>query len=321
MTPSVHRSRRHMLPAKVRDSKLAMKAQKNAPTLLTIGGLVLIGGGAVLTWRAALKTKDILEEREEQLKKQEEVIAKHSDTYSEQEQQHDRDVINIQTGFAVAKTVLPPVAMFAAGAFMIGKGHSILSKRYAAATGALNTVTSLFDEYRQKVVDTEGKEKDLFYRYGITDEKVPVEEVDESGKKHKVKKDVYQKPEGGIGSEDATLDYAFFDESSSNWEKNSYYNLQFIDGTMKACQRFLDIHGWITMDRVLEKLGIWFPEGDPRNIIAHQIGWVKNGKRSGGHIDFGIFNVHEDAKRAFVNGYEPSVLLEFNHDGYILDKI
>lgn len=311
----------HAALRKIRNSKVAMKAQKNAPTLLTVGGLLLIGGGAILTWRAALKTRDVMEERIEKLADQQEVIDTHPEAYTEEQQAHDRQIINIQTGFEIAKTVMPPIVMFAAGAFCIGKGHSVLSKRYAAATGALNTVTTLFDEYRNKVVEDQGKDKDLFYRYGINTEKVPTDEIDDDGKKHKVKKDVHVSDGLHAGSEDIDLSYAFFDESSPNWEKNAYYNLEFIDGKLKAFQRFLDIHGWITMDRVLEGLGIWFPQGDPRNQIAHQIGWIKNGKISGGHIDFGIFNVLDDAKRAFVNGYEPSVLLEFNHDGYILDKI
>ena len=51
MTPSVHRSRRHALPAKVRDSKLAMKAQKNG----TFKGSITVPEGEQGTYQYRFK--------------------------------------------------------------------------------------------------------------------------------------------------------------------------------------------------------------------------------------------------------------------------
>ena len=36
-------------------------------------------------------------------------------------------------------------------------------------------------------------------------------------------------------------------------------------------------------------------------------------------VDFGIYNMSNDRVRAFVNGYEPTILLDFNVDGNIWD--
>ena len=38
-------------------------------------------------------------------------------------------------------------------------------------------------------------------------------------------------------------------------------------------------------------------------------------------VDFGIYNIHRPESRAFVNGYERTILLDFNVDGDILDMM
>lgn len=37
------------------------------------------------------------------------------------------------------------------------------------------------------------------------------------------------------------------------------------------------------------------------------------------YVDFGIYNTSKEANRNFVNGYERTILLDFNVDGNILD--
>ena len=40
-----------------------------------------------------------------------------------------------------------------------------------------------------------------------------------------------------------------------------------------------------------------------------------------GETDFGIYNLYDEAAKDFVNGYEPSIWLDFNVDGVIIDHI
>ena len=51
-------------------------------------------------------------------------------------------------------------------------------------------------------------------------------------------------------------------------------------------------------------------------------GWVYNEEnpRGDNYIDFGIFDVNKEPARDFVNGYEKSILLDFNVDGPIIDN-
>ena len=39
------------------------------------------------------------------------------------------------------------------------------------------------------------------------------------------------------------------------------------------------------------------------------------------YVDFGIYNTSKEANRNFVNGYERTILLDFNVDGPILDTL
>ena len=55
------------------------------------------------------------------------------------------------------------------------------------------------------------------------------------------------------------------------------------------------------------------------------VGWTykANGENTHGdnYVDFGIYDLYDAQKRAFVNGYERCIWLDFNVDGNILDEI
>ena len=48
---------------------------------------------------------------------------------------------------------------------------------------------------------------------------------------------------------------------------------------------------------------------------------IKHDKNNEYKVDFGIYNIHRPENRAFVNGYERTILLDFNVDGDILDMM
>jgi hypothetical protein len=62
--------------------------------------------------------------------------------------------------------------------------------------------------------------------------------------------------------------------------------------------------------------------GIPRTKAGAVVGWVltENGE-SDNFINFGIFEGKTQRSRDFVNGFEGSILLDFNVDGVIYDKI
>ena len=73
----------------------------------------------------------------------------------------------------------------------------------------------------------------------------------------------------------------------------------------------LQSRGHVFLNDVYDSLGI------ERSRAGSVVGWVLNGDGDN-YVDFGIFEVDN---RDFVNGTERSILLDFNVDGVIFDKI
>ena len=56
--------------------------------------------------------------------------------------------------------------------------------------------------------------------------------------------------------------------------------------------------------------------------VCEVCGWIYDEENPIGdnYVDFGIFNCMEEKVRDFVNGYERSILLDFNVDGDIMKR-
>ena len=90
----------------------------------------------------------------------------------------------------------------------------------------------------------------------------------------------------------------------------------FLRTTQNYVNELLKSRGYVLLNEVYRAIGI------PESKDGHVVGWVYNEKNPNGdnYIDFGIYDNHE-ANRLFVNGYERSILLDFNVDGVIYDLI
>ena len=75
--------------------------------------------------------------------------------------------------------------------------------------------------------------------------------------------------------------------------------------------------GHLFLNEVYDMLGI------NRTRAGQVVGWIydENNDKGDNFVDFGIYDINSERKRAFVNGDERSILLDFNVDGVIYDKI
>ena len=78
-------------------------------------------------------------------------------------------------------------------------------------------------------------------------------------------------------------------------------------------QKLFNKKGYLFLNTVYRALDI------PETYAGSVCGWVKG--LGDNQIDFGLFDTSREGIRRFVNGYEAVVLLDFNDDGYIADKI
>lgn len=285
--------------------------KKYSPEILMGVGIVGIIGSTVMACKATLKVEEVVDEAKETLDK---IHKAHDDEniteeiYSEQDYKKDLVITYTQTGVKFIKLYGPAVTLGAASIGCLLGAHGILKKRNVALMAAYKAVEQSFGDYRQRVREELGEEKDRRYHLGLKEETVTEETVDANGKKKKVKKTVEVVDPNKISQ------YArFFDDSSSQWSNVPEHNLVFLKAQQNFANDLLNSRGHVFLNEVYDMLGI------PRSSAGAIVGWVKG--EGDDFVDFGIFNRDDEKVRDFVNGYETNIMLDFNVTGVIYDLI
>jgi hypothetical protein len=284
-----------------------LHAQKHSPTLLFAFGVTGVVTTVVLASRATLKMDEILEEVEKKRAQIDETIALDIENYQPEDAVHDGNTLRVQTALKIAKLYTPAVAVGMISIACLTGSHYIMSRRNIALTATLAGVDRMFKEYRSRVVDELGVEKDQEFRYGTVETEITVE-TDEGPKKKTVKVvDKHKDP------------YTFlFDQvNSKNWDKIPAYNQTFLNAQQDFANQRLQAYGHVFLNEILDSLGF---DRTPAGAVT---GWIKDAHQTGdgdGYIDFGIMRDLVRAKE-FLNGEAPAIWLEFNVDGPIYNKI
>lgn len=290
--------------------KVELKAIKHSPEILAGVGVVGVVGSLVLACKATTKLSDVLEESKEQLDKIKEVAADpaYEEKYSQDDAKKDTTITYVQTAMKVTKLYAPSVILCASSLGCLLASNNILKKRNAALSAAYMTVDKSFKEYRKRVADRFGEEVEKEIRYNIKAEEIT--KVDEDG--NEVTETV--KIMDGTDDPNSYSDYArFFDESCAAWQNDAEYNLTFLKAQQQYANDLLKAKGRLFLNEVYRMLGI------DETKAGQVVGWVYNPDNPTGDnfVDFGIYNMQRERVRAFVNGYEPNILLDFNVDGVI----
>ena len=290
--------------------KVELKAIKHSPEILAGVGVVGVVGSLVLACKATTKLSDILEDSKEQLDKIKEVAADpaYEEKYSQDDAKKDTTITYVQTAMKVTKLYAPSVILCASSLGCLLASNNILKKRNAALSAAYMTVDKSFKEYRKRVADRFGEEVEKEIRYNIKAEEIT--KVDENG--NEVTETV--KVMDGTDDPNSYSDYArFFDESCAAWQNDAEYNLTFLKAQQQYANDLLKARGRLFLNEVYRMLGI------DETKAGQVVGWVYNPDNPTGDnfVDFGIYNMQRERVRAFVNGYEPNILLDFNVDGVI----
>lgn len=133
------------------------------------------------------------------------------------------------------------------------------------------------------------------------------------------KEDLEEGYEGNSGKTDRTdvSQYArIFDENCPGWTKNPEYNMCYIKAQQDFVNDILRAKGYVFLNDVYEMLGF------PRTKAGQVVGWTYDRTKPYGDnfIDFGLYD-DLNGNNDFVNGRSSNVLLDFNVDGNILDRI
>lgn len=274
--------------------------QKHSPTVLFGAGVVGVITTTVLACRATLKLEEVLEETKANLETSR--TLSHKD-YSEKDRQKDTAYIYIRGVVAVTKLYGPALIVGALSVASLAGSHNILTKRNAALTAAYAALDKGFAEYRRRVVSEFGEEKDRELRHGVA---VYDGKNDNTGK---TDKSIMR-----AGPAGASIYARFFDEYSRSWSPTPEYNLLFLKCQQNYANDLLHSRGHVFLNEIYDMLGI------ERSKAGAVVGWVISTEYDN-YIDLGLFDGDNPRARDFVNGREGSILLDFNVDGVIYDKI
>lgn len=291
--------------------RTGLKIREKSPEILLVTGMVGFVATTVLACKATLEIEDVLDEHKEMMDKihdGEENI----EEYSNDAASRDKFRAYCKTGWKFARLYAPAITVGAFSITCILVSNNIRKKRYAAVVAAYTTVSTAFDKYRERVREDGGEELDRKYMFGTHTEKEEYTEVDEKGRKHKKKKDVEVMDDGnGKPSGYARV----FDSDNPNWSENPSFSMSFLRAQENLLNNKLQTCGHVFLNEVYEELGF---EHTQEGAV---VGWMLGSKHGDDVIDFGLYNLHKEPVRRFINGEENVILLDFNVDGVIFDKI
>lgn len=273
--------------------------KKYSPQILTTVGVVGVVAASVFACKATMNLEPVIDEMSAGVEaaklRRDNIKGYPSEAYTA-----DITKVYVKGGMDIIKLYGPAVTLGLSSIACIVGAHQIMSKRNVAMAAAYKTLEQGFSEYRKRVVEDLGIEKDREYLVGTSQATVMNDGKEES---------VTVLNPNGISA------YAkFFDETNPNWSKDPEYNLMYLKTQQNYANDRLNTRGHLFLNEVYDMLGM---EHTKAGAVT---GWVLTDKGDN-FVDFGIYNAENEMAREFVNGFERSILLDFNVDGLILDQI
>lgn len=276
----------------------------NSPHILFGLGVVGVVGGAVLASRATLKLEPTLNKIQGDVDLVKAGVTEHPD-YGTPELARDEQralvLVYSRGTLDLAKLYGPAALSMAAGIACLTKSHTQLTARNNALIAAYSGLDQAFKKYRARVREEVGEEKEQDIYHGAIEQSRQIDG-----------KDVIVK---AIDVNNISPFARMFDEMSECWEKDPEVNMLYVRCQQGYFNDLLQNRGYVFLNEVYDRLGL------ERSQAGQWIGWRISGDpdhTGDNFIDFGIYDAYN---ARFVNGAERSILLDFNVDGVIIDKV
>lgn len=285
-------------------SRQILVTKKNSPTIFFVAGVAGVITSTVLACRATIKLSSTLDEVKKDIEQVRplpdvEVMPDGIEGHAIETHVQHVDVLYAygRAGMRIFRLYAPAAVLGVASIGALTGSHVALQRRNSALMAAYAGVQEAYAAYRERVREELGAEKEQELYIGARKELMTVD-----GEPRDVR----------IVDPSKFSPYArFFDEGSKNWQKNSEYNNIFLNVTQKWMNELLHTRGHLFLNEVYDAIDV------PRTSAGAMVGWVMNGDGDG-FVDFGMFDAYSSR---FINGDERSILLDFNVDGVIYDKI
>ena len=296
--------------------RIALYAQKYAPQLLIGFGTVTFVETIVSACVATTRASEILDKHQQGINDAEmaqKIIDDPEVPNDPADELYDirkeKAIVYAHTAVDFSKLYAPTIALGGITLACFFKAYGIMNTRYIGAVAAYNAVSTAFNNYRARVTEEMGTNADHHFLYGTEYDTIETTKFDGDGKKPKTVKENVE----NIDRKNISGYAKVFDRHCAEWDENYIYNLKWLRANETAANDILNTRGHIFLNEVYDMIGF---EHTPEGAVA---GWVKD--NGDGFVSFGLDDITNESARRFVNGEDNVVLLDFNVDGIIFDKI
>ena len=259
-----------------------LQTKANSPHIFFALGLAGVVTSTVMACRATLKLRETLDAVEADVHAAEELT-----------DPKDKAYVYVRAGLQLGKLYAPAIIVGSVSVAALTGSHVQLTRRNTALMAAYATLQKAFDEYRARVQEQLGEEREENLYLGL-----------EEGKGKGATKQVTP----GKWSPYAR----FFDEGCSEWKRDPELNRMFIECQQRYMSQLLLTRGHVFLNEAYDALGI------DRTQEGAVVGWVYPSEKGDNYISFGMYDVRN---ANFLDGTEPTILLDFNVDGVIYNLI
>ena len=297
--------------------------RKASPEIMMgVGGVLVIAGAVKACFDTHSKCDDILNEYRENISRADDTLKlveenKKSECpvqmqeYTLVDLKKDKRKFKLATGLKFVRTYALDAAMIGTGLALMAGGFKIEKGRFkGAAALAASTGAELYT-LKKRIITQMGEEEGRNLIYGGQEMDVRVKEKDEDGDEVVVTNPLNVTTDEK--AEEMSMYAVWFDEKAGGYQPSPTHNLAFLRMAQDHFTDLLNSRGHVFLNEVFDRLGL------PRTNIGAVCGWVKGAGDD--FVDFGIYNTHRKDTAEFLDGYSPVVLLDFNCDGVIWDKI
>lgn len=292
--------------------------EHHAPKIL-LGTSIVCGIGATVTaCKATLKLPETMKEITENVEAAKAIEVEEG----EQDTAKNKEVVKsyISGGIKLAKLYGPSVGLTITSVACALAGNHMMNQRYAGALAALGSTEKMFDNYRKRVVEEFGEEKDTQFANGIrevvTEEPVlnkdGTPKTDKNGEAKTTKKT-------SVEYDPSVNKYSrMFDEvSSREWDPNPDYNVSTLLGRQQYFNDMLHSHRYLFLNTVYKELGY------PITAYGQDMGWIIDDDTPNAVVDLGLYDITNSGKRRIedIDKYANACLLTFKGVRYIKDKV
>lgn len=287
-------------------AKQVLLVKRESPVILFVAGVACVGTSTVLACRATLKVHDVMMHHDADMSNIKDSLENpNMKTYVERDAERDLKILRVQTGVALIKLYVPAAVVGLVGIAALGGSHYLLNKRNAALTAAYAGLDQTYREYRRRVAQEIGEDREREIHY-----------ESQHAAMHERNKDGSVSTSRRKAPRDSSIYARFFDQLNPNWEPVAEYNKVFLHANQTWATNRLNARGYLFLNEVYRQLGM------EESKAGQVVGWVLSDDGSTDNfVDFGIFDGSSRELRAFVNGEENSIFLDFNVAGNILDRV